>query len=249
MKVYDSLMRELQSGKVHLTLIDPDRQEPAAAGRMAAQAENAGTDGIMIGGSTAEDNSILQTTICAIKESCSLPTILFPSGPSGVSANADALFFISLLNSSDPYFITGAHAESSLMLKRLGVEIIPVGYIIVEPGQEAGRRGKANLIPRSRPDLAASYALVADMFGMKLVYLEAGSGADRHVPPEMVGAVKQAVQIPLIVGGGIRTVRDAGAVAQAGADIIVQGTAMEEDNGARRRVAQVITHLKSLPAR
>lgn len=247
MKVRESLMRTIEERKGHLTLIDPDEQSPALAGRMARVAEKAGTDGIMVGGSTAEDQTVVDRTVAAIKGTCSLPTILFPGGVRGLTPRADAIFYISLLNSRDPYFITGAHAESAEQVKKLGIEVIPVGYIVVEPGQTVGKLGKARLIPRERPERAAAYALVAQFFGMSFIYLEAGSGADKHVPSRMVSQVRRSVDIPLIVGGGIRTVEDATEVARAGADIIVQGTAMEEDSGPGRRVAEVIQALKAGP--
>jgi len=247
MKVRESLMRTIERGKAHLTLIDPDEQSPVVAGKMAREAEKAGTDGIMVGGSTAEDQTIVDRTVAAIKQACALPTILFPGGVRGLTPRADAIFYISLLNSRDPYFITGAHADSAKQVRTLGLEVIPVGYIVVEPGQTVGRMGKASLIPRDRPERATAYALVAQFFGMSFTYLEAGSGADKHVPVEMVSEVRRSVDIPLIVGGGIRTVEDAMEVARAGADIIVQGTAMEEDSGPGRRVAEAIQALKGDP--
>jgi phosphoglycerol geranylgeranyltransferase len=248
LNVIDQLTKKVAKEKVHLTLIDPDEQDPIKAGRMACTAMEAGTDGIMIGGSTAEDQTVVDRTVMAIKEICSVPTILFPGGTRGLSSRADAIFYISLLNSSDPYFITGAHAETAHLIKKLGIEVIPVGYIIVEPGMTVGRMGKAQVVPRDRPELASSYALVAEFFGMKMVYLEAGSGAHTHIPSEMIEQVKSTISLPLIVGGGIRTVEDAQAVISSGADIIVQGTAVEEDQGARKRVADVIRYLKEAPA-
>jgi phosphoglycerol geranylgeranyltransferase len=248
LKVYEALMDRCRTRVAHLTLIDPDKQEPEAAGRMARQAEDAGTDGIMIGGSTAEDPSIVDRTVAAIKENCSIPAILFPGGVQGLTPKADAIFYISLLNSEDPYFITGAHAETAHPMKELDLEVIPVGYLIVEPGQTVGRMGKARLIPRDKPAIASSYAIVAEYFGMKFVYLEAGSGADRHVPPEMISATRKSIGLPLIVGGGIRTLQDARRVSEAGANVIVQGTAMEEDTGANKRVADVIRYLRSYSA-
>ncbi len=247
MKVLEGLVKETISNKVHLSLIDPDKQDYPVASRMACQAIDAGTDGIMVGGSTAGNTSVVDKTVEAIKGVCTVPVILFPGGTAGLSSKADAIFYISLLNSTDPYYITGAHVESAQAVRDLGVEVIPVGYLIVEPGMTAGRIGKARLIPRHSPQLAASYAVVAEFFGMKLVYLEAGSGADRHVPPDMVSATKSSTRLPLIVGGGIRTVEDARSVADAGADIIVQGTVMEKDREGRERVKEVISYLKGGP--
>ena len=244
MNVYRTLVGATRRGKAHLTLIDPDEQEPEIAGEMASKVEEAGTDGIMIGGSTAHDQSVVERTVIEIKKRCTVPTILFPGGPRGLTGEADAIFYISLLNSKDPYFITGAHAESAHLIKDLGIEIIPVGYIVVEPGQTVGRMGRADLVPRTNAEKASSYAMVAEFFGMKFVYLEAGSGAFSHVPGGMISAVKSRLSIPLIVGGGIRTADDAREVLSSGADLIVQGTAVEEEGAAA--VAEVIRHVKSL---
>jgi len=243
MSVYQSLVDVIGRGKAHLTLIDPDEQEPRVAGEMAYRVQQAGTDGIMIGGSTADDPTVVERTVVEIKKRCTVPTILFPGGPTGLTGEADAIFYISLLNSKDPYFITGAHAETARLIKSLGIEVIPVGYIVVEPGQTVGRMGRARLIPRDEPETACSYALVAEFFGMKFVYLEAGSGAYSHVPEDMVSVVKSSLTIPLMVGGGIRTVEDARQVVSSGADVIVQGTAVEEEGASA--VAEVIRFVKS----
>lgn len=223
-KLLETIRRE---GAAHLTLIDPAKQEPRVAGEMAKDAEIAGTDGIMVGGSTKATGKILDETILAIKHACALPVILFPSSEKSISHYADAIFFMSMLNSRDPNFITRAQMRGAPLVKRLGLEPIPMAYLLVEPGGAAGKVGKAELIPRDSPETAAAYALAAQYLGMRLVYLEAGSGAKEPVPVEMVRAVKKEIEIPLIVGGGIRTPETAEKIVAAGADIIVTGTIVE----------------------
>ncbi|MFN4133517.1 MAG: geranylgeranylglyceryl/heptaprenylglyceryl phosphate synthase, partial [Candidatus Hadarchaeales archaeon] len=217
-----------RDGAAHLTLIDPAKQKPNVAGEIAKDAEIVGTDGIMVGGSTKATGEILDDTILAIKHSSKLPVILFPAGESGISHYADAIFFMSMLNSRDPYFITRAQMRGAPLVKKFGLEPIPMAYLLIEPGGTAGKVGKAELIPRDSPETAAAYALAAQYFGMRFVYLEAGSGAKEPVPVEMVKAVKKEIEIPLIVGGGIRTPDAAEKIVTAGADIIVTGTIVEK---------------------
>ncbi len=241
MQVLDHISRIVARRKAHFTLIDPDRQSPERAGEVAGLAISAGSDAIMVGGSAGIDQYILDETVKAIKrEAGEKPVILFPGDVSGVSKYADAIFFMSLLNSRNPYYITGAQAVGALAVKRAGIEPLPMGYIIVEPGGAVGWVGDARAIPRSKPMLAASYALAAQYMGMKLVYLEAGSGAEKHVPEEMVSAVKRTVEIPVIVGGGIRSGDDAFRVAKAGADIIVTGTAIESAGDVYAKVKEFV---------
>jgi len=188
---------------MHLSLIDPDplTLTPEKAGNMAKLAVEAGTDGIMVGGTTAF--GILDDTVKEIKSRVSVPVILFPGNVNGLTKFADAVFFMNLLNSRNPYWIVGAQMLSAPAVKMLGLEAISMAYLIVEPGGAAGWVGEARLIPRDKPKIAAAYALEAEMIGYKLVYLEAGSGASTSVPPEMARLVSSTVKIPLVVGGGI----------------------------------------------
>jgi phosphoglycerol geranylgeranyltransferase len=239
MSVLKYIMDRVQDGPIHFTLIDPEKQEPATAGAMAKEAAEGGTDGIMIGGSVGVMQDALDSTILAIKEQTSLPTILFPGDVSGVSRHADAIFFMSLLNSRNPYFIMGAQVAGAPVVKRIGIEAIPMGYLIVEPGGMAGYVGDAKLVPRAKPEVAAAYALAAQYLGMKFIYLEGGSGIKEPVPPEMISVVKSQVDIPVIVGGGIRDGKDAGRAAEAGADIIITGTIVEDSKNIRKKIEEI----------
>jgi phosphoglycerol geranylgeranyltransferase len=188
--------------------------------------------------------SDLDNTILAIKEKTSLPTILFPGDVSGMSRHADAILFMSLLNSRNPYFIMGAQVAGAPVLKRMGVEAIPMGYLIIEPGGMAGYVGDARLVPRAKPEVAAAYALAAQYLGMKLIYLEGGSGIKEPVPPEMISIVKSQVDIPVIVGGGIRSGKEAKRAAEAGADIIITGTIVEDTGDVRRKIEELTGAIK-----
>jgi len=224
----------LAKGRLHMTLLDPDKLVPDEHAVIAARAADSGTDAIMIGGSTGIDQASLDAVIGAIKNKVSLPIILFPMGARALSPKADAVYFMSLLNSRDPRFLTREQAMGAPFIKKLGLEPIPMGYIIVEPGMKVGEVGQAEPVKRGDLNAAISYALCAQYFGMKLVYLEAGSGAPEPVPAEMVKAVKGAIEIPLIVGGGVRKPEQARALAAAGADILVTGTLVESSDGVNR---------------
>ncbi len=228
MNVKQYLQDKIGQGTIHMALLDPDKQSPEEAGKLAALAKDAGTDAIMIGGSTGVTSKNLGETAKAIREMSGLPSIHFPGGPNELSPEVDALFFMSLVNSSDPAWIFGAQAYAAPYIKKLGIETIPMGYLLIEPGMKVGEVGKAELIKHSEVDKAVGYAIACEMYGMDYVYLEAGSGADVPVPAEMISAVKSSISIPLIVGGGIRTPEVAEAARKAGADAIVTGTFIEE---------------------
>jgi phosphoglycerol geranylgeranyltransferase len=226
-KVLEYILTKLEKEKVHMTLLDPEKE--IDAGAIGKHIEESGSDAIMLGGSTGVDEKKLDDTIDELKKSTELPIILFPSSSRSLSRHADAIYFMSLLNSRDVRIIVGEQKRAARAIKKFGIETIPMGYIIVEPGMKVGEVGQAEVLKRDDFDGAIGYSLVAQYFGMKLVYLEAGSGAPRPVSPGMVSAVSEEIEIPLIVGGGIRTAEAARNVARAGADIVVTGTIVEED--------------------
>jgi len=245
MKVEGYLSRVCaRDGAAHLTLIDPANQDPQIAGQIASDAEQAGSAGIMVGGSTKAGGKVLDLTVRAIKRKVKLPVVLFPASETGISRYADAIFFMSMLNSTDPYFITGAQRLGAPLVRKFKLETLPMAYLVVEPGGAAGSVGKAALISRDRPELAVAYALAAHYLGMRFVYLEAGSGAGVPVPIEMVKAVRRAIDGTLIVGGGIRTPKAASDRVRAGADIIVTGTIIEKSADRVERIREIVGAIK-----
>src|SRR6266849_8196184 len=218
-----------EQGCIHLSLVDPEK----FTGRLSRSLEDLqswGTQAIMVGGSTVRSVDQLDGTVKKIKGLTDLPVILFPNGPSGVSRFADAIFFMSLLNSSTPRFLIRAQAKGAPSVKRFKLEPIPLGYLVVGDSKTAvSAVGRANRIPYSKPEMAASYALAAQYLGMRFVYLEAGSGAGRPVDALMVKRVSSELEIPLVVGGGIRTPQQAQQLAGAGASAIVTGTVLETE--------------------
>jgi phosphoglycerol geranylgeranyltransferase len=238
------LLRRLEKeGAIHLTLIDPENVTPAIASHVAKKAAEYKTAAVMVGGSTSTSMSHLDDVVREIKQVVKIPLILFPNGITGISKFADAIWFMSLLNSADPYYLTGAQALGAPVIREHGLEALPLGYIIVGEGGTAGTVGKARRIPYTKPGLATAYALTAQYFGMRFVYLEAGSGASRPVPPNMIRAVRKSVSIRLIVGGGIKTSAQAEKAVAAGADMIVTGNVLEE-GGTSRRFGKLVSAIR-----
>lgn len=238
MNIENYLNETLKEHKLHFTLIDPDEQTPQEAVEIAKQAKKARSDAILVGGSIT-DQEDLNITVKSIKEEVDLPVILFPGNISGVSKYADALLFMSLLNSTNPYWITGAQALSAPSIKKMGIETIPMGYLIIEPGGTVGWVGDSKPIPRKKSDLAVAYALAAEFLGMRIIYLEAGSGADSHIPVDFIMKVKKLTNLMVIVGGGIKTAQDALEVKEAGADIIITGTVVEETDDTYKKIKEL----------
>lgn len=232
-----------KEGTIHMTLVDPEKVTPSSASRIAIEAESCGTSAIMVGGSTSFSTSHLDKVVKALKEAVKIPIILFPNNITGISKYADAIWFMSLLNSSDPYFLVGVQVLGASIIKKYGLEAIPLGYIIVGEGGAVSVVGKAVPIPYNKPELAAAHALAAEYFGMRFVYLEAGSGVGNPVPSEMARIVKTVTNLPLIVGGGIRTGEQVKEIAVAGADIIVTGNIVEENNGSQK-IRELIDNMK-----
>jgi len=243
MSVQEYLEEKLKQGAVHVTLIDPSRQVPEAAGRLAETAQEVGSDLIFVGGSPGVAQQQLSETAEAVKQRASIPVLFFPTGAKSVVFNLDAFLFLSLLNSRNSQFISGTQSRISPVLKRLEIELLSVGYILVEPGMKLAEIGEVDLVARDNFWQAIGYALAAQYMGMSYVYLEAGNGAAQPVPAGMIRAVKRELSIPLIIGGGIRTAIDARRVRQAGADIVVTGTVIETA-GYRERLRSILSALK-----
>ena len=231
-------------GAVHITLVDPEKAPPETAAKTAREAEKYKTAAIMVGGSTLTSTSQLEETVKAIKKTVKIPVILFPNNITGICQHADAIWFMSLLNSADPYFIIGAHVLGAPLIKKFGLEPIPLGYVIVGEGGAASVMGRALPIPFNKPELAAAHALAAAYLGMHFVYLEAGSGANQSVPLDMIRMMKSVVSIPLIVGGGIRKGEQVKKIVGAGADVVVTGNVTEEENNTGDKLRELISNVK-----
>jgi len=240
MSIASSIIKKTGEKKLHFSLLDPDKQKPWVAGSIAKTVEEAGSSAIMVGGSTLVSQKQVDETVKAIKKQSNLPVILFPSAAKYLSEHADAVFFMSLLNSRNLDYVIREHVKGAYFIKQSKIEPISMGYVIVEPGMTVGRIGEVELIKQDDIETAVGYALAAQYLGMNFFYLEAGSGAPTPVPNKMITAVKKNIDIPLIVGGGIRDAKTAKEKTQAGADIIVTGTKLEEEKNLKQALKDII---------
>ena len=225
------IQSKIKSGeKLHFSLIDPEKATNLKyLESIASELAEAGTDAFLVGGSAGISETDIDDVVKVLKQ-FNKPVILFPGNVSGLSRYADAVLFMSLLNSDDPYFIIGAQTLGAPIVARYGLEPLPTAYIIVGYGGAAGYIGRARPIPYDRPEIGLAYALAAEMLGMRYVYLEAGSGAPKPIPPEFIKTVKQGLKkAALLVGGGLKNPEDVKKAVEAGADIIITGTIIEEN--------------------
>ena len=244
MSIAEDIAKMSNKKKLHFSLLDPDKQNPEIAGSIAKTAEEAGSSAIMVGGSTLVSQEQVDETVKAIKKNSKLPVILFPSGAKFLSKYADAVFFMSLLNSRNLNYVIREHVKGAPFVKNSGIEPISMGYIIVEPGMTAGRIGEVDLIKKDDIETAVGYALAAQYLGMDFFYLEAGSGAPEPVSDKMIKEVKKSINIPLIVGGGIRDSKTAAKKSKAGADVVVTGTKLEKEKNLKKVLNAIIKSIE-----
>jgi len=233
MSVYEYLVGVLrEKGAGYLPLLDPDRLDGKRLVQMAARLEASGVDALMVGSSLLL-SATMDGIIRAIKEEVSLPVIVFPGSLNQVSKYADAILFLSLISGRNPDRLIGDQVKAAPAIKEYDVEPISTGYMLIDSGQTTSAQFMSNTvpIPRDKPDIAMAHALAAEYLGMKMVYLEAGSGADQSVPEKTIASVRGYVSIPLIVGGGIRTPEVAARKVKAGASFIVTGNVLEKEGG------------------
>ncbi|MEM3341407.1 MAG: geranylgeranylglyceryl/heptaprenylglyceryl phosphate synthase [Thermoplasmata archaeon] len=229
-KVLSFITRRLKKGRIHMTLIDPEKQGYDKSKEIALLARKAGTDAIMVGGSTVIDINMLEETLNAVREVFQGPVILFPASSHTLSSKADAIYFMSLLNSRLRQFLVEEQLNAVKQIREIGIEVISMGYVVLKPGMTVGEVGEADLLGEGDEEKIASYALLTKFFGMKLFYLESGSGAPYHAPAGLIKSARAAVDIPILVGGGIKTPQDAAEILEAGADVIVTGSIIEMES-------------------
>jgi phosphoglycerol geranylgeranyltransferase len=241
--VEDYIHKEIKKhGTLCFPLVDTENSSEAAC--IAKKAEKIGASAILVGGSSTIDQLELMDVVSSIKSQVSIPVILFPGNVTGVSPKADAILFSSLLNSESPYFITEAQALGALAVKKHKIEPLPTGYLIIGEGTTAWFIGHARGIPFNKSGIAIMYSLAAQYLGMRFLYLEAGSGANQNISPQMVTSVRKHYEGILIIGGGIRTPETAKEIAKAGADIIVIGTIIEKDKNWESIFSSIINSIR-----
>ena len=234
-----------KKGGLLFAVIDPlDYKHPEHAIKTAHNASEGGADIILVGGSTGVQGELLDNIVKEIKSRVSVPVVLFPGNIATITKYADALYFMSLLNSRNPYWITRAQMLAAPVVKKYGIEALPTGYVVVEPGGTVGVVGEVELIPREKPKLAAAYAMAAELMGFRIFITDAGSNPKTgHIPLEMVSAVKEAISIPYVVAGGIKTPEEAKNIIRAGADAVQVGTALEED-GKKEKIEKMVRAIR-----
>lgn len=229
MTVWSQLLEEMEAHPTHATLIDPATTPGREAVPIAKAASQAGTDLFLLGGSTDVSKEDVGACVEAIQEAADQPVLLFPSGSDQFAPGLDGLLFTIPVNSREPELIVEEPAKGAAPVLRAGLEAVTTAYVIVEPGMTVGEVAHADLVTRDIDGCqrAARYAALAEVLSLDAVYLEAGSGAPKPVPIDMVEAAAER-QVPVIVGGGIRSPEAAAEVARAGADLIVTGTLAED---------------------
>lgn len=230
--IYQNILATKQENKKLLAiLIDPDKTKVEEIENLAQKINQSPATHLFIGGSIVEQICI-DSLIIEIKKYCHLPILIFPGHPSQISNEADGILFLSLLSGRNPDYLIEHHINSVEILTNSNLEIISTGYILIDGGNETAVQRVSQTLPieNTNIDLAYKTAKAGEYLGKKLIYLEAGSGANKHVSLEMIAFVSKNISIPLIVGGGIRNLSKIEEIFIAGADIVVIGTAFENDS-------------------
>ena len=233
-----------KSNKAFAVLIDPDKLNEQSLLSTIEIAVKAKVDFFFVGGSLVVTDT-LDTMVATIKKHCSIPVLLFPGSPDQITPKADALLYLSLISGRNSELLIGQHVISAPFVKQSGLEIIPVGYMLIDGGSPTtvSYISNTNPIPSNKNDIAICTAMAGEMLGLKLIYMDAGSGALKAIPTAMIKEVAKHIQIPLVVGGGITTAEKAKENCMAGADIIVVGNAAEKDPDIITAIANAIHSL------
>ncbi|MEO6706162.1 MAG: geranylgeranylglyceryl/heptaprenylglyceryl phosphate synthase [Ginsengibacter sp.] len=230
-EIYSSLNHRKQNGKKSFAvLIDPDKVNDEKMEKLIHLAVNAKVDYFLVGGSLVISN-YLDECVQFIKRKCSIPVILFPGSSTQVSKYADALLYLSLISGRNPELLIGQHVVSAPAIKKSGLEIMSTGYMVIDGGAPTtvSYISNASPLPADKNEIAMCTAMAGEMLGMKLIYMDAGSGAKMPITESMIELVANAIEVPLIIGGGISDPEKAYLNSKAGADIIVVGNAIEKD--------------------
>ena len=240
--IYHSLTeRKRQGKKSFAVLIDPDKVDDAKVEQLVGLALEAKVDYFLVGGSLVISN-YLDECVKLIKSQCDIPVILFPGSPSQVSKYADALLYLSLISGRNADLLIGQHVVSAPVVRQSGLEIMPTGYMVIDGGAPTTVSYISNAapLPADKNEIAMCTAMAGEMLGMKLIYMDAGSGARRAISETMIAGVASCIEVPLIVGGGIIEPEKAYLNCRAGADVIVVGNAIEKDASLIKEMAAAV---------
>ena len=227
--------------------MDPDNYDPENITTLLNINSNCSPDFIFVGGSLISVNP--EILILKIKENIDIPVVLFPGSPLQLTDKADSILFLSLISGRNPELLIGNHVIAAPFLKQMDIEIIPTGYILINCGTKTSVEymSQTDAVPYTKVDIARATAIAGEMLGLKLIYLEGGSGASRPISMEMIKIVKQAITVPLIVGGGLRGPADIEKAYEAGADMVVLGNGFEENPGLLEEACRVRDKQKNPP--
>lgn len=240
--IYNQLThKKQQKNKSFAVLIDPDKVTHSSLDALIALAVGASVDYLFVGGSLVVSNH-LDEVVQHIKRNCSIPVILFPGSPSQITKHADGLLYLSLISGRNPELLIGQHVISAAAVKQSGLEILSTGYMVVDGGAPTTVSYISNAapIPADKNEIAVCTAMAGEMLGMRLIYMDAGSGAKRPISESMIEKVAQSIEAPLIVGGGITNPEKAYLNCKAGADVIVIGNAIEKDSSLIKEMSSAI---------
>ncbi len=232
MNIYKNILKTIQQkGAAYLILLDPDKLVGDNINKFIRVCEDSGVDGFLIGGSLMLDGNF-EPFVKKVKGITKLPVIIFPGSINQITSFADAILFLSVVSGRNPEHLIGKHVISAPIIKQANLEAISTAYVLIESGTSTTAQYMSGSlpIPRNKPEIAAATALAAEYLGMKLIYLEAGSGAKETVPNEMVKLVSEYCSVPIIVGGGIKSPNEARQKVKNGANIIVTGNFFENEN-------------------
>jgi phosphoglycerol geranylgeranyltransferase len=243
MKILETLIQRSHQGKKSIAvLIDPDKIGDASQLEPLLRLANENcVDYFFVGGSLITTSN-LSDVVRTIKENISIPVVLFPGSALQIDPSADALLFLSLISGRNSDLLIGQHVVAAPILKNSKLEVLPTGYVLINSGKTTSVAYISNTtpIPEDKYSLAACTAMAGEMLGLRLIYLDAGSGAEREVSKKMISAVRKAVDVPLIVGGGINTPQKAFQALEAGADLIVIGNALEKSPQLLTEIAEKV---------
>lgn len=241
-QIRTKLQNNLKNGrKAFAVLLDPDKVELESFPFMLAESVRYGVDFFFVGGSLITRYAS-DEIIAAIHKHTSIPAILFPGNSLHIEPSADAILLLSLISGRNPELLIGQHVIAAPLLKKSKLEILPTGYMLVESGRATTVSYISNTtpIPHDKPGVAACTAMAGELLGLQIMYLDAGSGAQKPVSAEMIAAVRQSVDTPIIVGGGINSIEKVQSALEAGADVVVVGNGIEKNPDLLPEIAQVV---------
>ncbi|MDC0201772.1 geranylgeranylglyceryl/heptaprenylglyceryl phosphate synthase [Flavobacteriales bacterium] len=246
MRIYNHIIESKRKGrKLFSILIDPDKQTKESLLQIIEKAKSANVDFFFIGGSLLTNNS-LDFCITIIKQNCKIPVLLFPGNAMQVNNKTDGILFLSLISGRNAELLIGNHVIAAPFLKESDIEILSTGYMLIDSGKATTVSYMSNTtpIPHDKDDIAVCTAIAGEMLGLKMIYMDGGSGAKNSVSEKMITSVSNNIDVPLIVGGGINTAEKAKEKCRAGSDIIVVGNAIEKENELIQKIATAICSVK-----